>query len=166
MLNNLVSYEGFDKIGGGNDVNWLTEKEVQNWDGIYSFYIKLKDDELIEINEQFELTFGTNIPQNDIIDQSKSDVYAYNSFALTANGSPVIEPLQVAVKLSHTPQPTEPEKPVVPTTPTIPEKPNEPEKTDRPPLPQTGMSNGMMRLGGMIAVVGTLVLRLKKKRNQ
>lgn len=100
-LNAQLKVDGFDEITNPDDSEdpaWLTASEVSNWNEIHSFKITLKDNETLQQNEVFEFTFDTVVDPVDKSSISKDKTYkAWNSFAITINGSPTVEPLQIPV---------------------------------------------------------------------
>lgn len=82
---------------------------------IFSFLILLNDGEIIDVDEIFTVEFDAQISKTFEVTDEHYGTYAHNSFAITANGSPVIEPLQVSVKLNGEVDPEDP-KPYLPTT--------------------------------------------------
>lgn len=165
VLNELVGRKDYLTVEGGNEVTWLKENEVDNWNEIYSFHVSLKEGKEIEINENFSLEFTAKLPHTVEVEK---DIYAHNSFALTANGSPLIEPLQVSVKIpgkeTEVPPKETPEKPPV-EPPTPEEPPVEPPTPEEPPtdLPQTGFSNNNLFVG-MFFLFSGLILNIRNKK--
>lgn len=105
ILNDQLLKDGFDPITNPNDSEdpgWLTETEVVDWNGIKSFVAFLNEGEVLVDGEITEITFDA------VVDDASKAMFAdniglmfvaYNSFALTVNGKPTIEPEQVKLTI-------------------------------------------------------------------
>lgn len=157
ILNEMVDRTGYLKVEGGENVSWLSENEVNDWNEIFSFAVILKDGEIIEIDEKYELEFETKIPVGVKV---RNNIYAHNSFAITANGSPLVEPLQVSVKLEGE------EEPYTPPTPEKPQVPPTPEKPKVPNTPVTGLGNTEIYLTVLLSVSLSILVAMMFKRKK
>jgi LPXTG-motif cell wall-anchored protein len=105
-LNDQLTLGGFIPITNPDNAEaatWLTEDQVTDWNQIHSFQIKLNEDETLTVNEEFVFEFTTVVDSEDvaIFNELVKSYVAWNSFALTIDGYPIIEPLQVAVRIEH-----------------------------------------------------------------
>ena len=105
-LNNQLTLGGFIPITNPDNAEaatWVTEDQVTDWNQIHSFQIKLNADETLTVNEEFVFEFTTVVDSEDvaIFNELVKSYVAWNSFALTIDGYPIIEPLQVAVRIEH-----------------------------------------------------------------
>ncbi|HEY4537155.1 MAG TPA: hypothetical protein VIG45_01720 [Erysipelothrix sp.] len=168
VLNDAVKVEGYKLIENNTEETiWKTKEAVDDFTKIHSFMLKLKEGQSIAANESFDLTFTTVVANQESINQKVlmgETLWAHNSFAMSVNGSPVIEPLQVSVTIlgeqtvkPEEPKPEEP-KPEQPK----PEKPKEEDKgTTR--LPQTGKSNVIFNSSILMVIFGVFMKKIAKK---
>lgn len=99
LLNESLSLSGFEKITNPDSVenpNWKTADAVTDWSTIHSFIIQLNVNESIKEDEVTSIEF---VSQIDARTSDTTDLIAWNSFAYTVNGKPVVEPLRVPVVL-------------------------------------------------------------------
>ena len=105
-LNDQLILGGFNPITNPADAEtatWLTEDQVTDWDQIHSFRIELNKNEILTANEEFIFEFTTVVDSENVgaFDELVKSYVAWNSFAMTIDGYPIIEPLQVAVRIEH-----------------------------------------------------------------
>ncbi|NLY87496.1 MAG: Cna B-type domain-containing protein [Clostridiales bacterium] len=105
-LNVQLNIDGFDKVSNpldSEDPAWMLADEVSDWSEIHSFLITLKQGQKITINEGFQFDFDAVIENPADIDAIEKSYVAWNSFAMTIDGIPIIEPLRVAIRTPKTP---------------------------------------------------------------
>lgn len=101
-LNAQLLSDGFDPIINpvdAEDPNWLSESEVLDFNEIKSFMIQLKENNVLNNREITEVNFTTIVDKDDysVVEALGYGAIAWNSFALTIDKKPTVEPLQVKV---------------------------------------------------------------------
>ncbi|MHC5228862.1 prealbumin-like fold domain-containing protein [Enterococcus sp. LJL99] len=109
-LNDSVNYpsttQPIPNPVGAQDPKWMKENDVDKWEEIHSFMIKMKQGESWEATETMTLDFDMKAPDKldkELIDPSlpEYDRAAWNSFAFTVNGLQAVEPSKVGVVVNN-----------------------------------------------------------------
>ncbi|MDR3215066.1 MAG: hypothetical protein LBT75_02145 [Bacilli bacterium] len=143
------------------NVVWLNENEVTNWQDVYSFKIESNKDINFLRGTALAIKLNMSTPGIDSIDPnlldekiSKYQRAAYNSFAISTNNSQVVEPNKVGVALKLKADPIKPN---------IPNKPNDLNTKKHSQIPSTGIDHKLIYLSfsGLIGLL--ILLKFNKK---